>query len=51
VTHDLLGITGEVSPKFIKRYAALGASMKQAFSEYKREVEQGHFPGPEHCYT
>ena len=51
VTHDLLGITGEVSPKFIKRYATLGASMKQAFAEYKSEVEQGHFPGPEHCYT
>lgn len=50
VTHDLLGITGEVSPKFIKRYATLGASMKQAFAEYKHEVEQGRFPGPEHCY-
>ncbi len=50
VTHDLLGIVGEVTPKFVKRYADMGAAMQQAFTEYKNDVEQGRFPGPEHCY-
>lgn len=51
VTHDLLGIVGRVSPKFVKQYAALEAAMKQAFAAYKTDVEQGRFPGSEHCYT
>lgn len=51
VTHDLLGIVGDVTPKFVKRYADMGAAMKQAFTEYQNDVEQGRFPGPEHGYT
>lgn len=50
VSHDMLGIYGDVTPKFVKRYADLGADMKRAFETYKREVEGGEFPGAEHCY-
>ena len=50
VVHDLLGLYGETSPKFVKRYAELGTAMKKAFEQYKKDVEKGSFPGPEHCY-
>ena len=50
VVHDLLGLYRETSPKFVKRYAELGTAMKKAFEQYKKDVEKGSFPGPEHCY-
>jgi len=50
VTPDVLGLFREFTPKFVKRYANLGAEMTKAFAEYKADVAQGTFPGPEHCY-
>ena len=50
VTHDLLGLFSAFTPKFVKRYANLGAEMKKAFDAYKTDVEKGTFPGAEHCY-
>ena len=50
VVHDLLGLFSEFTPKFVKRYANLGAEMKKAFEAYKTDVAKGTFPGPEHCY-
>lgn len=50
VTHDLLGLFGEFTPKFVKRYTNLGAEMKKAFAAYKADVESGKFPAAEHCY-
>lgn len=50
VVHDLLGLYSDFTPKFVKRYADLGAAMRTAFAAYKAEVEDGTFPGDEHCY-
>lgn len=50
VVHDILGMYSGLKPKFVKRYAELGDAMKKAFEAYKREVEEGRFPGPENCY-
>lgn len=50
VTHDLLGLYSDLTPKFAKKYARLADAMKKAFAAYKREVETGAFPGPEHSY-
>jgi 3-methyl-2-oxobutanoate hydroxymethyltransferase len=50
VTHDLLGLFSDFTPKFAKRYVDLGSAMKQAFLSYKYEVETGAFPSKEHCY-
>ena len=50
VTHDLLGIYDDMRPRFVKRYADLRGEMTRAFQEYLREVREGTFPGPEHCY-
>jgi 3-methyl-2-oxobutanoate hydroxymethyltransferase len=50
VIHDLLGLYGSVRPKFAKPYADLQKGMLEAFAGYKREVEEGEFPGPEHSF-
>jgi len=51
ISHDLLGnFVGEIAPKFVKRYADVGANVERAFAEYARDVRAGAFPGPEHCY-
>jgi len=50
VTHDMLGLHSHVTPKFVKRYAELGDTMKNAFAAYKQDVESGTFPGEEHTY-
>ena len=50
VIHDMLGLFSDFTPRFVKRYAELGETMKQAFEAYKTDVEQGTFPATEHCY-
>ncbi|NQT05607.1 MAG: 3-methyl-2-oxobutanoate hydroxymethyltransferase [Dehalococcoidia bacterium] len=48
--YDLLGIFERFTPKFVKKYANLSETILQALQQYKAEVEQGVFPGPEHTY-
>jgi 3-methyl-2-oxobutanoate hydroxymethyltransferase len=50
VVHDMLGLYGDFKPKFVKRYANLGPEIRKAFAQYKKEVEDGSFPGPEQSY-
>jgi 3-methyl-2-oxobutanoate hydroxymethyltransferase len=50
VTPDLLGLYADVSPKFVKQYANLGAEIRQAIGCYRQEVETGVFPAAEHTY-
>jgi 3-methyl-2-oxobutanoate hydroxymethyltransferase len=50
VTPDMLGIFPDFTPKFVKKYADVGALMLKAFKKYKREVEQGKFPDKKHSY-
>jgi 3-methyl-2-oxobutanoate hydroxymethyltransferase len=49
VLHDMLGLTSR-SPRFVKRYASLDGIVAGAAEAYIREVRQGEFPAPEHCY-
>lgn len=51
VYQDMLGMYSDFTPKFVKRYAEIGAAMKAAFQEYMEEVAQGTFPAPEHGYS
>lgn len=48
VTHDLLGLFDRFTPRFVKKYADLHGVMTDAFSTYKKEVEEGAFPTEEH---
>ncbi len=50
VTHDMLGIYDDFTPKFVKRYAEMRTLMKKSFEEYVEDVKSSRFPGPEHCY-
>jgi len=46
----MLGLFTEFKPKFVKRYANLSKEMKKAFEDFRKEVEEGMFPGKEHSY-
>jgi 3-methyl-2-oxobutanoate hydroxymethyltransferase len=51
VWHDLLGIYGGHTAKFVKRYAELREEMVDAVGRYAGEVRARSFPGPEHTYS
>ncbi len=50
VLHDLLGLNQDFLPKFVKQYAKLADSLKNAVAEYIQEVRDETFPGQEHTY-
>lgn len=51
VIHDVLGLFDRFVPKFVKRYAQLGGVVQDALRCFKEEVENGIFPGAEHCFA
>lgn len=44
VCYDALGMTGDGTPSFAKRYAQLGAEIVAAAKHYSGEVKEGGFP-------
>jgi 3-methyl-2-oxobutanoate hydroxymethyltransferase len=44
VVHDVLGITREFKPRFLRRYAELGDLMHQAVAQYVSDVKSRAFP-------
>jgi len=44
VYHDMLGLNDAFRPTFVKRYASLADTMRQAFAAYSEEVASGAFP-------
>jgi 3-methyl-2-oxobutanoate hydroxymethyltransferase len=50
VLHDMLGLNESFSPKFLKRYGALGEAVRTAVRAYAAEVRDGAYPGPEHSF-
>jgi 3-methyl-2-oxobutanoate hydroxymethyltransferase len=51
VYHDVLGLYDRLSPRFVRRYAELGAEIQTALEAYRDEVTSGAFPAPEHTYA
>jgi 3-methyl-2-oxobutanoate hydroxymethyltransferase len=51
VTQDMLGMFKEMSPRFLKVYLDLSQVIVTALTQFRSEVEQGQFPGQEHCYS
>lgn len=51
IAHDVLGsFVGEIAPRFVRRYAEVGATTEQAIRAYAADVRAVRFPAPEHCY-
>jgi 3-methyl-2-oxobutanoate hydroxymethyltransferase len=50
VTHDMLGITQEFSPRFLRRYHNLYAEMLGAFQNYIKDVKSLDFPNEREQY-
>lgn len=50
VYQDMLGMFSDYVPKFVRQFAGVGEVMKQAFTDYKKEVGEGTFPAREHTY-
>jgi 3-methyl-2-oxobutanoate hydroxymethyltransferase len=44
VTHDMLGMTHEFSPRFLRRYLDLYNDMSNAFGQYVSDVKSKDFP-------
>ena len=51
VINDMLGMFSGHIPKFVKKYVNLQPLIMEALKSYKKEVEEGSFPGPEHGFT
>jgi 3-methyl-2-oxobutanoate hydroxymethyltransferase len=50
VVQDMLGMYGDLRPKFVKRYAETGTQIRQAVEAYCREVREGKFPDAGHSF-
>jgi 3-methyl-2-oxobutanoate hydroxymethyltransferase len=50
VVNDLLGMNEGHVPKHVKAFADLKASARRAVAEFRDEVRQGKFPGPEQTF-
>ncbi len=51
VVDDMLGFFQAFRPKFVKRYAELGANAEAAIAEYAADVRARRFPAPEHVFA
>ncbi len=50
VLHDMLGITQEFSPRFLRRYLDMGDQMKNAVEQYIQDVRSCDFPNENEQY-
>ncbi len=51
VMHDLLGLdSGEKRPRFVRKFANLGAHVTEAVQSYRAEVDAGTFPSDAESY-
>jgi 3-methyl-2-oxobutanoate hydroxymethyltransferase len=50
VSHDLLGLTQGRVPKFVRRYADVAGTMRDAFARYVADVKARRFPSEEESY-
>ena len=50
VVYDMLGLTEEFRPRFVRRYAELAETMREAFTSYIDDVKGKSFPRKEESY-
>ena len=50
VLHDMLGLNEQFAPKFLKHYAKLAESVREAVRSFAADVRDGKYPGKEHSF-
>ncbi len=50
VVYDMLGLTEEFHPRFLRRYGEMAEEMRGAFRRYIDDVRSGDFPGEKESY-
>ena len=50
VLHDMLGLNDGFSPRFLKRYAELAGTVRDAIGQYAAEVRTGAYPDDAHSF-
>lgn len=50
VTYDMLGMFEAFNPKFVRQYANLATTIRQAVSQYRADVRSGSFPGDDESF-
>jgi 3-methyl-2-oxobutanoate hydroxymethyltransferase len=50
VTDDMTGMFSDFTPRFVRRYAELGADLAAAAAAYAADVRARAFPEPRHCF-
>jgi 3-methyl-2-oxobutanoate hydroxymethyltransferase len=50
VVYDMLGLTEEFKPRFVRRYAELAETMREAFKHFSEDVKGGRFPTRKESY-
>ena len=51
VLHDLVGLYQGRSARFVKRYADVGSTIRDALERFAADVRAGAFPAEEHTYS
>jgi 3-methyl-2-oxobutanoate hydroxymethyltransferase len=50
VIYDLIGLSPDFNPRFLKKYANVGLDVMRACKSFSSEVKNGAFPAAENCY-
>lgn len=50
VVYDMLGLTEEFRPRFVRRYGELAETLRQAFRSYVKDVKAARFPSDKESY-
>jgi 3-methyl-2-oxobutanoate hydroxymethyltransferase len=50
VVYDMLGLTEEFRPRFVRRYGELAEAMRKAFRDFLRDVKASEFPSKSESY-
>jgi 3-methyl-2-oxobutanoate hydroxymethyltransferase len=51
VFHDVVGLTRDLRPKFVRRYAELSETIREAARAYAKDVREGTFPSAEESFS
>ena len=51
VFHDVMGLTRDLHPRFVRRYADLAGTIEAAAKEFTKDVKSGSFPNAEESFS